>query len=166
RNEAYLYTPANRLQEGDGPWGTLTWAYDLVGNRTAEVQGGTAASLFNYPGSSNLLATVTQGSATLRGFTYDGAGNVVADSRSGAAFTYHYNNRGRIDEVGAGSLFTDYVYDGLERMATRFQQGKAATGATHFVYDLSGHLLVEASATTGTTVREYVWLDDLPLAIF
>ena len=37
-------------------------------------------------------------------------------------------------------------------------------GTTHYLYDLAGHLLVEAD-DTGQTLREYVWLDDMPLAV-
>jgi RHS repeat-associated protein len=37
-------------------------------------------------------------------------------------------------------------------------------GTTHYVYDLQGRLIAEAS-DSGQTVREYVWLDDLPLAV-
>jgi uncharacterized protein RhaS with RHS repeats len=37
-------------------------------------------------------------------------------------------------------------------------------GTTHYLYDLTGHLLVEAD-DTGQTLREYVWLDDMPLAV-
>ena len=37
-------------------------------------------------------------------------------------------------------------------------------GTTHYLYDLSGRLLVEAD-DTGQTLREYVWLDDMPLAV-
>jgi hypothetical protein len=84
RDETYVYTAANRLQEGDGPWGTLTWSHDLVGNRTAEVltQGGTTTWTYAYPSGSNRLSTVTQGS-TVRTFTHDGGGNVTAADRAG-----------------------------------------------------------------------------------
>ena len=37
-------------------------------------------------------------------------------------------------------------------------------GTTHYVYDLAGHLISEASGT-GTIVTEYVWVDDMPLAV-
>ncbi len=76
RSESYTYTAANRLSEGDGIWGTLTWGYDSVGNRTIEVltSGSTTTSTYNYPGSSNKLSTVMQGSSTVRAFSYDGAG--------------------------------------------------------------------------------------------
>jgi YD repeat-containing protein len=46
RSESYVYTTNNKLQEGDGIWGTLTWTYDGVGNRSSEVlsSGSTTAS--------------------------------------------------------------------------------------------------------------------------
>jgi RHS repeat-associated protein len=101
----------------------------------------------------------------VRSFTHDGAGNVSADSRSGTAYAYRYNNRGRLDELSvAAQVLADYTYDGLERLAIRATQNMTPSGTTHYVYDRAGHLLAEASGT-GTTVREYVWLDDLPLAV-
>jgi len=36
---------------------------------------------------------------------------------------------------------------------------------THYIYDRAGRLLAEATGT-GTIQREYVWLDDMPLALF
>jgi RHS repeat-associated protein len=58
----------------------------------------------------------------------------------------------------------DYTYDGLERMAIRTTQNMTPAGTTHYIYDTAGHLLAEASGT-GTFLTEYIWLDDLPLAI-
>ena len=53
---------------------------------------------------------------------------------------------------------------GLERLAIRTTQNMTPAGTTHYLYDLAGHLLVEAD-DTGQTLREYVWLDDMPLAV-
>jgi len=76
-----------------------------------------------------------------------------------------YNNRGRLSELTIGSTVTaDYTYDGLERLAIRTTQNMTPAGTTHYLYDLSGHLLVEAG-DTGQTLREYIWLDDMPLAV-
>ena len=36
---------------------------------------------------------------------------------------------------------------------------------THFLYDRSGHLLAEPDAGTGATGNEYLWLDDMPVAL-
>jgi RHS repeat-associated protein len=167
RSESYTYTAANRLQQGTGIWGTLDWTYDLVGNRTSEVltSGGASTDTYNYPGTSNRLATIAQGASTVRSFTYDGAGNVTADARGATTYNYRYNQRGRLDRLTIGATVTaNYTYDGLERMAIRTTQNMTPAGTAHYLYDLDGHLLVEADAA-GATLREYVWLDDLPLAV-
>jgi YD repeat-containing protein len=36
-------------------------------------------------------------------------------------------------------------------------------GTTQYVYDLAGHLIAEADSS-GNTLTEYVWLNDMPLA--
>ena len=38
------------------------------------------------------------------------------------------------------------------------------SGTTQYVYDLAGHLLAESDGS-GNTLTEYVWLDDMPLAV-
>jgi RHS repeat-associated protein len=165
RTESYAYTATNRLAQGTGIWGTLTWGYDSVGNRASEALAAGPTDTYNYPGTSNKLATVTQGATTTRAFTHDGAGNVTADDRAGTIYNYRYNQRNRLDRLTIGSTVTaDYTYDGLERLAIRTTQNMTPASTTHYVYDLSGRLIAEATAT-GTTLREYVWLDDLPLAL-
>ncbi|MEW6643057.1 MAG: RHS repeat-associated core domain-containing protein [Pseudomonadota bacterium] len=168
RNESYIYTATNRLQEGDGIWGALTWGYDGVGNRSFEVLtsgGTTTTSTYNYPVGSNQLAKVTQGATTVRSFSYDGAGNITADNRTGTTYAYSYNNRGRLAELSIGATVTaDYTYDGLERLAIRTTQNMTPAGTTHYLYDRVGRLLTEASSS-GAIATEYVWLDDLPLAM-
>ena len=47
-------------------------------------------------------------------------------------------------------------------MAIRSTVSPATT--THYLYDTDGSLLVEADGS-GQTLREYVWLDDMPLAV-
>jgi RHS repeat-associated protein len=107
---------------------------------------------------------VTEG-ANVRSFGHDGAGNITADNRAGTTYNYRYNKRGRLDQLSIGATVTaDYLYDGLERMALRSTQNMTPAGTTHYVYDLAGRLIAEAS-DTGATLREYVWLDDLPLAV-
>jgi RHS repeat-associated protein len=100
-----------------------------------------------------------------RTFTHDAAGNMTADDRAGTVYAYRHNNRGRLDRVSVGAqVRADYVYDALERMALRTTQNMTPSGTTHYLYDRAGHLLAEAS-DSGTTIREYVWLDDMPLAV-
>ena len=127
--------------------------------------GSTTTSTYNYPGTNNKLLSITQGASTVRSFSYDGAGNVSADTRGSAAYNYHYNNRNRLDQLSIGATVTaDYVYDGLERLAIRTTQNMTPAGTAHYVYDRDGHLIAEAT-DAGNTTREYIWLDDMPLAV-
>ena len=65
-------------------------------------------------------------------------------------------------DISVGSTVkADYTYDGLERMAIRM----TPSTTTHYIYDRAGRLLAEATGT-GTIQREYVWLDNMPLALF
>jgi RHS repeat-associated protein len=167
RSEAYTYTASNRLQEGDGIWGTLTWTYDGVGNRASEAltSGSTTTNTYNYPSGNNLPASLTQSSTTVRSFSYDGAGNVTADTRGSTTYNYAYNKRNRLAELTIGSTVTaDYTYDGLERLAIRTTSNMTPAGTTQYVYDRAGHLIAEADSS-GNTLAEYVWLDDMPLAV-
>ncbi len=167
RSETYAYTPpANRLQTAGGIWGSVAYGYDSVGNRTSETltSGGTTTWTYASPPTNNKLSTVTKG-ANVRTLTHDGAGNISADDRVGTVYNYRYNNRGRLDRLTIGSTVTaDYVYDGLERLAIRTTQNMSPARTTHYVYDLGGRLIAEAD-DTGQTLREYVWLDEMPLAV-
>jgi RHS repeat-associated protein len=167
RTESYGYTPANRLQSAGGPWGALSYTYDVVGNRTSEAltQGSTSTtSNYAYPPASNRLATVTEG-VDVRAFTHDSSGNVSADDRAGTVYSYTYNNRGRLSGLTIGATSTvSYVYDGLERLTLSTVLNVTPAATTHYLYDLDGRLLVEANES-GRTLREYVWLNDLPLAV-
>ncbi len=49
-------------------------------------------------------------------------------------------------------------------MAIRTVQTASPPATMHYVYDLAGHLIAEATAA-GVVTREYVWLDDMPLAL-
>jgi RHS repeat-associated protein len=101
----------------------------------------------------------------VRSFSYDGAGNLTADTHSSTAYNYAYNNRGRLAELDIGSTVTaDYTYDGLERLAIRATSNMTPAGTTQYVYDLAGHLIAEADSS-GNTLTEYAWLNDMPLAL-
>jgi RHS repeat-associated protein len=144
------------------------YAYDAVGNRILESldsSGTVTVQMTSHETTSNRLVEVTSNGTSIRTFSHDAAGNLVTDNRSGTAYTYRYNNRGRLDELSTGSTVTaGYSYDGLDRMAIRTVQTASPSVTMHYVYDRAGHLIAEATAA-GVVTREYVWLDDMPLAL-
>jgi RHS repeat-associated protein len=103
----------------------------------------------------------TENSAALRSYTYDNAGNIITDLRPGAeSFTYAYNNRNRMSSVTRnGVAYASYVYNAMEQLASRNTSAPGGPiGTVHYIYDTDGHLIAEADAATGATMREYLWL--------
>jgi RHS repeat-associated protein len=122
-------------------------------------------SVYGYPAGSNRLADVTQASVTVRGFTYDAAGNLTQDDRGGTLYNYYYHDRGRLKNFRIGNqVRANYRYDFLERLNYRETLNMTPAGTAHYVQDLDGRPIVEAAG--GAMLREYVWLDDMPLAVF
>ena len=161
-NQSFAYSNANRMSTAAGAYGSLSWSYDGVGNRTQEIAtpvGGSATTrTFAYPAASNRLDTVTIGAGTERAFTYDGAGNILTDARSGTA--YAYNSRNRLATLTvAGSLRATYTYNGLEQLASRVLTNMTPSGTTHFLHDRAGNVIAETDGSgPAGTVREYIWL--------
>ena len=38
-------------------------------------------------------------------------------------------------------------------------------GTTHYIFDTAGHVLAEHDGTTGAVLKEYIWIDDLPVSV-
>jgi RHS repeat-associated protein len=156
-SQTFLYDPLYRLTNATGIYGNVAYSYDADGNRLTR----TAANLtesYSYPATNNRLQSVTA-PGTTRVFGYTETGDTATDSR-GAGLTFSYGNRNRYNALTiGGDVIATYKYNALgERVS------KAVIGATtHYHYDQEWHLLAE-SQSNGSLIREYVWLDDMPLA--
>ena len=63
-----------------------------------------------------------------------------------------------------GSAAGAYEYDFVGQRVWRQTFGGGAA-ETAYIYDEDGHLLAEHDASTGAVNREYVWIDELPVAL-
>jgi RHS repeat-associated protein len=155
-----------RLQNATGPWGSKTFYYDGVGNRSTEVSavgGVTTTDAYGYPANNNRLVQITRGTATVAALTYDAGGNLLSDTRLGSAKTYTYNQRNRLATATVGALSYAYTYNGREQLAIR-QQTTGTVSTTHFVHDIFGNVIAETSGVAAGTVREYIWLPETEIA--
>jgi RHS repeat-associated protein len=167
-NQSFAANPANRLQNADGPWGSKTYFYDGVGNRTFEnatVGGVTTSDNLQYPATSNRVQSVVRAAVTTRSLTYDGAGNIATDTRSGIPYVYAYNNANRLKTVTAqANLVGTYTYNGFEQLiGSAVTNSGTANGTTFFVHDLWGNVIAELNSS-GATVREYIYLPEAEIA--
>jgi YD repeat-containing protein len=94
-----------------------------------------------------------------RSFSYDG-GNVSADGN----FSAVYDLSARMSSLTKAGVTTTYSYDGFGRRVRKVSSTGAASTVI-FAYDQDGQLLGEYDST-GAAIREYVWLGNIPIAVF
>ncbi|MBI5639904.1 MAG: DUF2778 domain-containing protein, partial [Nitrospirae bacterium] len=151
KTKTYAYDALDRLTGAIGPWGTLNYTYDGVGNRKIET---TATGVTDYTYAANKLMAST-GEKTLS-FGYDSNGNTIAENSR--QYTYNQNQRLIKAAEGAGAL-GEYVYN-----ANGQRVKKVANGVTTvFHFDNSGRLIAE-SGSNGNPLVQYVYLNSQPIA--
>ncbi|HEV2225437.1 MAG TPA: RHS repeat-associated core domain-containing protein, partial [Nitrososphaerales archaeon] len=148
--EAYHYDWLNRLNYSSGPWTTITYAFDPVGNRVKMVQGTTTT--YTY-GPFNRLS-----SAGSTSYTYDANGNMITKT-GGWTYSYDYENR-LTKAVQSGTTVQQNSYDGGGNRV------KQVAGSSTFTYSYQGlNILYEKNVTGGTTtVTKHFYAGSLQVA--
>ena len=159
-NQTFGYDKDYRLVSATGKYGAVGYTYDADGNRLTNTTNGTT-STYTYPTTSNKLSSVKTGGVA-RKFTYLANGDISKDTRSSTSTTaaFSYNDRNFNGKVTINGVVTTYKQNALgERMIKT-----TGTSITDYQYDLNGHVIAESNGSTGAVTREYVYLDDMPLA--
>jgi RHS repeat-associated protein len=131
--------------------------YDPNGNRTNLSLNG-SPSVYNVEATSNRLASITN---PARSFSYDNAGNTTSDNPN---YTATYGLSGSLASITRAGITGTYTYDADKRRIRKVTSAGASSTIV-FVYGLNGELLGEYDQN-GTAIREYIWLDDIPVAMF
>jgi RHS repeat-associated protein len=134
-----------RLTNAEGIYGTISYAYDKVGNRTERIHDADQHDQYTYYPGTNRLRAITGTHAEL--FQYDADGNTT-QRIPGAANT--------LPEITDPPQF-DYNSSGQR---TR----KEAAATIYYHYDQSGQLIAETD-TAGALLKAYIWLHGQPLAM-
>lgn len=157
QSSTYGYDNVNRINSYARNTETRSWAYDAVGNRTAQSIG-TATENYSYSNTSNQLVSKNHSSDSSqnRSYSYTSTGHTQADTRN----SYSYDARERLVSVSvAGGASAGYTLNPLGQRVQKIVNGVA----THFIYDDSGNLVAEAD-NSGTINREYLYLGNVPVA--
>ncbi|WP_111496214.1 golvesin C-terminal-like domain-containing protein [Marinobacter bohaiensis] len=169
QSQTFSYDPMSRLTQAIGDYGQIDYSYDANGNRlTRNITDGSSLidETYTYATDSHRLLNVTtddNGSVSERGFSYDAAGNTVQDARPDQTLDLVYNQQNRLNEVQSGGETTAlYLHNALGQRVVKVATDPAAN--LHFNYDQAGHLLAE-SAADGQLLREYIYLNDTPVAL-
>lgn len=156
--ETYGYDPLYRLTAVRAANGSTVegYTYNKTGDRLSKAAAGLATGAYGYQANTHWLTTI--GSAAR---TYDANGNTTGNVRGGDTFGYGYNGRHRMTVVQRnGSTVGTYTYNALGQCVAKVANAPQAV-SERFTYDEASQLLGEY----GTTSRDYIWLDDLPVAV-
>jgi len=162
RSQTFTYDDLNRLDTAAGNYGTVDYAYDGVGNRTGLVQSSPSATdSYTYDTGSNRLLSIARSGGFTRTFAWFATGQMSGDTRSAStAYTYTIDTLGDLRTVRLnGTVVATYAYDASDRRVSK----TVGSTVTQYIYDLAGRLIAEADGTTGGTLKEYIWADDLPI---
>jgi RHS repeat-associated protein len=154
-NQGFAYDENSRLTSITTNAASWSIAYDPNGNRTSVSLNGSQSD-YTTEATSNRLTSITN---PARSFTYDNAGNTTVDS---ANYTATYGLNGAIASITKAGVTGSYDYDADRR---RIRKVTSTGGVVIFAYNLEGQLLGEYDQT-GKPLREYVWLDNIPVAMF
>ena len=143
-NRTFGYDALNRLEHAEGPFGTIDFTYDGVGNRLTKVTNGDTEAYTYFTGT-NRIQEIT-GPV---GYTYDATGNITGIGNK--VLTYNQNNRLiRVEENN--DILGEYTYNGLGQRVIKEVDGVT----TVFHYDFNGNIIAE-SDLDGNFTTEYLY---------
>ncbi len=154
--ETYGYDALYRLtgvNAGDGS-AVEAYTYNKTGDRLSKVAPGTLTGTYAYKSGTHQLIGI---GATTR--EVDARGNTTANVLASGTYGLGYNQRNRLTIVqNNGATVGSYV---LNAFGQRVQKTTGGI-STRFDYDEGSSLLSESN---GTTTRDYVWMDGLPVGL-
>ena len=160
----FSYDGLSRLTAVHDAGGTLFegFAYDPTGNRT---EASSPAGIVDYSYGTDSHRLLAVGGETR---SYDAAGNTT----SSGAMSLAYGPHGRLEEVGASGVPVQHnLYNGRGERVRKLRYEPYSPGgsppAWTFLYDAAGRLVSEykRTALNSEPQRDYVWLDDLQVAV-
>jgi RHS repeat-associated protein len=148
--------------------------HDANGNRKSVTIGattrvyGTEVVAGTTTPKSNRLKTLSNPAVSL---THQAIGQTLSNA-SGASYSYYRNGSIRLIMLPGRTQSVGFMYDANGQRLRKYTQNQVGgvwvvdeASQIHFVYDQAGHLLGEYDKS-GTALREYIWLDDTPVALF
>jgi YD repeat-containing protein len=154
-SNTYSYDNLDRLVGAVLPNLPFAYSYDAVGNRLSKTVG-SSTDRYAYNATNNRVASITAQAGAVRNFSFDPNGSTTND----AINQYAYDTRGRMVQSTGALGATAYQVNALGQRIRKTN----TTDDRVFLYDTRGRLIAETSPG-GALKREYLYLNDIPLAV-
>ncbi|MBI3523007.1 MAG: RHS repeat protein [Betaproteobacteria bacterium] len=150
---SYTYDSQDRITSAVLPTANYGYSYDPSGNRSTQTIGATSIPYSISPASNRIQSI---GGSPPRSLNYDPNGALVNDGNA----QYSYDARGRLGQASTAQGATNYQ---INAQGERIKKSTATTDRLYH-YDQQGRLIAEGGAQ-GQIDREYLYLDELPVAV-
>ena len=154
-NRTYGYDDLYRIDSATGPWGSISYTYDDVGNRQSRTID-SVTDTYAYVTGKNVIDSITTSTGTID-YSNDDNGNITAIGDR--TLTYNQNNRLIKVEDTSGTL-GEYTYNGLGQRVKK----EVGETTTVFHYDFDGNIISE-SDLTGNFTKEYIYKGSSRIAL-
>jgi hypothetical protein len=148
------------LSGGDGPWGSLDWTYDRIGNRITETRDGVTDTYDYVPNgggghTATLLDQITLGLGGTRNYEFGDAGHLELVTAGANQVVFHSDDEGRLDALSrpVASQAVDILYDGRSFMQSTVDPASGAI--TEPTYSSEGLLHALRRQETPTSPEPY-----------
>jgi RHS repeat-associated protein len=143
-HRTYTYqAPQYFLTAADGPWGTLDWTYDRIGNRLSETRDSTTDT-YQYvvnagSGNTPILDLINLGVGGTRDYTWGAAGHLEEVAAGANVLDFGADAEGRLSGVNraAASETAGFAYDGRSFLRSA-QETAGGTSSVDPLYDSAG----------------------------
>jgi len=150
KSQAYGYDALSRLTEFSGAWGSGSYRYDPVGNRTIKTVAGVTTT---YGYANNRMSSASGGESAT--YNYNGIGALTDGTWEGKDYTLTYDGFDNLSSVDSGSTsLADFGYDGDGMRVYKTSEGKT----TVYHYDQGGRVISEDDGN-GTLLADYIYLN-------
>ena len=168
--QTFEYDKTNRLVKEITDTMTQSFEYDTTGNRTksSKTEGDTNTTKnrnYVYKANANQLQQINK-----QLLTYDANGNLIEDRHGKRRFEYDVTNRLTVYYKN-GEKKAEYTYNTfgqrIQKVITRNKQAGDTYKTLQFSYLPEGWLLTEDGRDENNNrgfTRDYIWLDDKPIA--
>ncbi|MFZ6745258.1 hypothetical protein ACO0LC_18700 [Undibacterium sp. JH2W] len=157
RQTTYGYDNVDRLTSYLTPQASQGFSYDPVGNRNTKTNGAANTS-YTYASNSNRLNQVTDSQS--KTIVTDPNGSITNNGNN----QFNYDTRGRMISAVTPIGTVQYLINPLGQRVQKTVPANGSNPATSslYHYDQGGKLISER---TGQSDIDYIYLDDLPVAV-
>jgi len=150
KSQTYGYDSLSRLTGFSGAWGSGSFGYDAIGNRTAKTVAGMQTT---YGYTSNRLVSTTGSEPT--NYAYNGNGTLSGGTWGGANYSLAYDRFDNLSSFSSGSnVLASFGYDGDGMRVVKNSSGNSFV----YHYDQGGRIISEDDGR-GNLLADYVYLN-------